>query len=262
MRDFDAYLKRIGLPDGGAVAEVHRAHATAIPFENLDPHQGREVPLALERIEDKLVARRRGGYCFEQNLLLAAALQELGAEVQTHLARVRWRANGAVRPLSHLVLCASIDGERWLADVGFGSGTLSEPIPFAPGDEHEQLGWRFRIVQDGLDWVLQTVALEDWADVYAFSEHPSPPVDLETSNWFVCTHPASPFVTGLIVAALGDDGTRRVLSDWSGELALSEHSPTGESRAPVALARVPELLAERFGLEGFSVGVNGRVTGP
>jgi N-hydroxyarylamine O-acetyltransferase len=259
VRDFDAYLRRIGLPGGGGIAEIHRAHATAIPFENLDPHRGLEVSLALERIEDKLVARRRGGYCFEHNLLLKAALEEIGAEVQTHLARVRWRANGAVRPRGHLVLCASVEGERWLADVGFGLGTLSEPIPFAPGDEHEQQGWRFRIVQDGHELLLQSVDGEDWADVYAFSPQPSPAVDLETSNWFVSTHPHSPFVTGLIVATLGRDGTRRSLSDWSGEMVLAEHSPAGETREVVKRERVPELLAERFGLEGFAHGADGRL---
>jgi N-hydroxyarylamine O-acetyltransferase len=67
----------------------HRAHLTSIPFENLDPWSGRPVSLDLVDVERKLVAERQGGYCFEQNLLLAAALEQLGYEVELLLARAR-----------------------------------------------------------------------------------------------------------------------------------------------------------------------------
>ena len=66
--DLDAYLARIGLEGRPSFAEVHRAHVTSIPFENLDPYCGIPVSLALEDLERKLVSERRGGYCFEQNL--------------------------------------------------------------------------------------------------------------------------------------------------------------------------------------------------
>ena len=150
MRDLDAYLGRIGLSDRPDIAEVHRAHATTIPFENLDSHRGIAVSLASEDIERKLVDERRGGYCFEQNLLLAGALEALGADVDLYLARVRYGAPaGVIRPRTHLVLGVHADGETWHADVGFGLGTLLEPLPFGPGAEHEQPGGRFRVAQDG-----------------------------------------------------------------------------------------------------------------
>jgi N-hydroxyarylamine O-acetyltransferase len=79
MLDLNAYLERIGLSGRPSVAEVHRAHLSSIPFENLDPHQRLPVSLAVEDIERKLVSERGGGYCFEQNLLLKAALETLGA---------------------------------------------------------------------------------------------------------------------------------------------------------------------------------------
>lgn len=259
MIDLDAYLRRVGLPDGGEIAQVHRAHATSIPFENLDPHRGLPVSLASEDLERKLVAERRGGYCFEHNLLLAAALEQMGAEVTTYLARVRWRADGAVRPRGHLVLRARLDGTDWHADVGFGMGTPLEPLPFGPGEEHEQSGWRFRIVEDGFEYVLQTLDGGHWADVYGFQPLPSPRIDLETSNWWVCTHPGSPFVSGLIAATQDDDGHRATLSDWSGTLVLGEQTPAGETRTELPRERIPELLAERFGLEGFVLDERGRV---
>ena len=260
MFDLDAYLARIGLSGCPSLAEVHRAHITSIPFENLDPHRGLPVSLAPEDLERKLVRERRGGYCFEQNLLLKAALEALGAEVELVLARVRVGAvPGAIRPRSHLLLRVRADGADWHADVGFGNGSLLEPLPWGPGEEQVQSGWRFRIVEEGPELVLQTVQAGQWADVYAFLPQASPLVDLETSNWFTCTHPHSPFVTGLIVSTQSGDGSRTTLSDWSG-LALRGETPDGGATVTaVERDAVPGLLATRFGLEGFAVGDDGRV---
>lgn len=259
MFDLDAYLSRIGLSGRPSVAEVHRAHVAAIPFENLDPQRGVPVSLAVENLERKLVAERRGGYCFEHNLLLKAALEALGAEVDTFLARVRFGAPpGTIRPRGHLVLRVRENGALWHADVGFGLGTPLEPLPFGPGEAHEQSGWHFRVVQDGPELVLQTVASGEWRDVYGFLPQPAPPVDLETSNWWVSTHPHSPFVTGLVVSAQTADGTRTTLSNW-GALELMVQTPAEHTVTPVTPDSVPELLAEHFGLAGFTLDDDGRV---
>lgn len=257
--DLDRYLERIGLRGRPGLAEVHRAHVSSIPFENLDPHRGVPVSLDIEALERKLVGARRGGYCFEQNLLLGAALTGLGLSVEPMLARVRLgRAPGVARPRTHLVLRVGHAGRSWLADVGFGGGTLLEPIPFAPDGEHEQSGWRYRLVTEGDEHVLQTADAAGWTDLYAFLPQPVPHVDLETSNWFTCTHPRSPFVTGLIVAAHRRDGTRIILSDWT-ELSLAEQAPGETTVAPVARPEIPGLLEERFGLGGFTLDAAGRV---
>ena len=258
MFDLDAYLARIGLHGRPGIAEVHRAHATSIPFENLDPQRGVPVSLALEDLERKLVAERRGGYCFEQNLLLKAALEALGARIDLFLARVRLGAGGATRPRSHLVLGVHADGRAWHADVGFGLGSLLEPLPFGPGGAHEQSGWCFRVVEDGPELVLQTTEGEGWVDLYGFLPQPVPFVDVETSSWWTSTHPRSPFVTGLIAAIQGQDGARASLSDWDG-LALTELTPAGRTVTPVKRESVPELLAGRFALAGFALDGDGHL---
>ncbi|HET7050219.1 MAG TPA: arylamine N-acetyltransferase [Solirubrobacteraceae bacterium] len=241
------------------LSEVHRAHVVTIPFENLDPHRGVPVSLELEALQRKLVDERRGGYCFEHNLLLKSALEALGAEVDLMLARVRVGGPpGAIRPRTHLVLRVRDDSGEWHADVGFGSGTLLEPIPFGPGDVHEQSGWRFRVVPEGEQLVLQTADGSGWIDLYGFIPEPVPQIDVETSNWFTSTHPRSPFVTGLIVAAHHPDGTRLSLSNWN-ELALVRQTPTGSSTSPVELESVPGLLESEFGLPGFSLSGSGRI---
>jgi N-hydroxyarylamine O-acetyltransferase len=274
MLDLDAYLERIGLDGRPSIAQLHRAHLTSIPFENLDPHQGLPVSLEVEDLERKLVTERRGGYCFEQNLLLKAALETLGAEVDMFLARMRlpgsmarppgWVGTsfepakpGVARPRSHLVLRVSENGSSWHADVGFARGIL-EPIPFGPGPTQEQSGWSFRVVEDGSELVLQRLAGDEWADVYGFLPQPVPLVDVETSNWWTSTHPRSLFVTGLIVGIRGDDGTGTLLCDWS-ELSLSEQTPAGTSVTPLERAAISELLATRFSLPGFALGTDKRI---
>ncbi len=259
MVDLDAYLARIGLRGRPSVEEVHRAHLTSIPFENLDPYCGIPVSLVAEDLERKLVSERRGGYCFEQNLLLKAALEALGAEVDPFLARVRLGApRGVMRPRTHLVLRVRADGSDCLADVGFGLGSPLEPVPFGPGGEHGRSGWRYRIVEEGSENVLQTANGSGWIDLYSFVPVSVPFVDIETSNWFTATHPRSPFVTGVIVTAHGDDGHRTMLRDWDG-LALKEQTPAGETLTPVEREALPELLSSRFGLGGYSLSTDGRL---
>ena len=251
MLDLDAYLARIGAHRQAGLTEVHRAHATSIPFENLDPRRGIPVSLEPEDLERKLVHQRRGGYCFEQNLLLKSALEALGAEVDMLLARVRVGAPpGSQRPRTHLVLRVRAEGGDWHADVGFGHGTLLEPIPFGPGEAHKQSGWHFRVVEKGRELVLQTMQGGEWSDLYGFMPEPVPLIDVETSNWFTSTYPRSPFVTGLIVSAQRPDGTRESLSDWQG-LSLTEETPAEVSVRAVEPGEVATLIAARFGLDGF-----------
>jgi N-hydroxyarylamine O-acetyltransferase len=255
----DAYLARIGLSGRPGIGEVHRAHATSIPFENLDPHRGVPVSLALDDLVDKLITRRRGGYCFEQNLLLGEALKALGAEVDLMLARVRaGGAPGDIRPRSHLVLRVRTEGVELHADVGFGVGTLLDPIPFGPGGPYTQSGWRFRVVQDGPEYVLQAASGDEWLDQYGFVPEPVPLIDVEVSSWWTCTRPGSPFVTGLIASVDRDDGSRLALSDWNG-LLLTEATPAGSNGTPVEASAIPRLLAERFGLPGFALRDDGRI---
>jgi N-hydroxyarylamine O-acetyltransferase len=258
--DLDAYLYRIGAPRDPTPAELHRAHVLAIPFENLDPQAGIPVDLDPESLQRKLVDEQRGGYCFEHNLLFGMALSELGAQVEPILARVRYGAPvGTIRPRTHLLLRVTLDGVVWHADVGFGSGTLIEPIPFGPSGAHEQWGWRFRVVPEGRELVLQAEERGVWRDVYVFDPEPTPLIDIELSNWYTATHPDSAFVTGLIIARQLPDGTRLSLSDWSGTLTLMRRTPSDTVSSQHELDEVPGLLADVFALPGFTLAEDSRL---
>ncbi|MGH2835145.1 MAG: arylamine N-acetyltransferase family protein [Solirubrobacteraceae bacterium] len=249
MFDLSRYLARVGLQGTPSLAELHRAHVTRILFENLDPLVGIAVSLEPDAIARKLLAGDRGGYCFEHNLLFQQALEALGARVEPILARVRnGRPGTAINPLTHLLLRVQHEGAIWHADVGFGQGTLLEPIPFGPGGPYEQFGWSYQVVSEGPLLVLQIAIDDGWRDLYAFRPEPAPAIDIELSNWFTCTHPQSRFVTHLLVTEHSADGSRTTLSDFSGEMVLSVQTPTGSKREPVARESVPELLERRFGL--------------
>jgi N-hydroxyarylamine O-acetyltransferase len=236
------------------LAALHRAHVCSIPFENLDPLTGIPVSLEPAALARKLVGGRRGGYCFEHNLLLAGALEALGAHVDLLLARVRWGMPAGVTPSrTHLVLRVEHDGQTLLADAGFGAGTLLEPIPYGPGGPYEQSGWTFRLTQENAGLVLQTEDQGVWRDVYAFEARPVPRIDVELSNWFTATHPESRFVRGLIVARQASDGTRSSLSDWTGRLALTVRTADRAEVTEVDREAIPTLLQERFELGGFAL---------
>lgn len=214
----DAYLERIGYsgdlrPSAAVLSAVHLAHATHIPFENIDVLRGVPIRLDLESLQGKLVEARRGGYCYEHNLLFAAVLEELGFPLTRLAARVRYRAT-RVNPRTHMLLLVDVDEGRWLADVGFGAEGLLLPVPFGSEEESRQFAWTYRVAPGpkgpalrdegpGLrldnEWFLQSKHGEEWVDLYGFTLEPQLPIDYEIANHYTSTHPDSRFVKGLTV---------------------------------------------------------------
>jgi N-hydroxyarylamine O-acetyltransferase len=251
--DLDLYFARIGYqgPRAATLAvlgELHRLHPLAIPFENLDPLTGRTVSLELPAIVDKLVVRRRGGYCFEQNTLLAHVLMQLGFRVTPLIARVLWGADaGAVTARSHMVLRVEADDTAWFADVGFGSVTLTTPLRLEAGmPQRTPLeAFRFADASHGaLD--LEVQSRDSWAKVYRFDLRRVEWIDYEVSNWYTSTWPQSKFVNNLIVCRVLPHG-RLVLHNRR----LIERAANGEVVSEHVLDDAGELalcLGERFGL--------------
>src|SRR5262249_44406568 len=146
-------------------------------------------------LQSKLVQSRRGGYCFEQNILLAAALERVGFRVTTLAARVRWGTD-QIRPRTHMLLTVELGGHPWLADVGFGGHGLLPPLPLEPDRVDHQYHWSYRVATEGNLWVLQVLLDGAWSDLYAFTTERQYAVDYEMANHFTSTHPSSPFRRG------------------------------------------------------------------
>jgi len=207
--DVQAYLQRIDYagdlqPTYAVLEALHLAHATHIPFENLDILLHRPILLDLASLQNKLIKAKRGGYCFEQNLLFAAALNTIGFSVQQLAARVRHGAQ-RVLPRTHMLLLVSIDSATWLADVGFGAEGLLLPVRFATGQEARQFAWTYRVIQEAGHWLLQSLGKPSWLDLYQFSLEPQHLIDYEMANYYVSTHPDSRFVQTLTAQRLAPD---------------------------------------------------------
>ncbi len=245
--DLAPYLTRVGLraappPTAAGLAELHLAHATHVPFENLDVILGRPIRLDPASLQRKLVRDRRGGYCFEQNLLFAAVLEALGFRVTRLAARVRYRATRLL-PRTHMLLAVEADGRPWLADVGFGgSGPLLPLRLDDPGDQR-QFHWSYRITDEGGAQVLQAAVPGGWQDFYAFTPEPQEQVDYEVANYYVSTHPDSPF-THTPVAQLPTPEARYLLRNRD----LTVERAAGSETRTVTDDELPELYARLFGL--------------
>ena len=204
--DLQAYLRRIGwegavTPDMSTLQAIVTAHVAAIPFENLNPLLGLPVSLELAALERKLVHEGRGGYCFEQNLLLQTVLRAIGFEVSGLIARVLWtRPEDAITAQSHMLLRVEMAGESWLVDVGFGGQTVVGALWLKADIEQATQLEPSRLVQVDGEWRMQSMVRGQWLSLYRFDLRPVPLIDYVVANHYVSTHPDSNFVNQLNVA--------------------------------------------------------------
>ncbi|MFE5297073.1 arylamine N-acetyltransferase [Streptomyces sp. NPDC056632] len=259
--DLHAYLTRIGRPGDthptlDVLRSVHRAHIEGIPFENLDPVLGAAPSLALSDLEAKLVHGARGGYCYEHNTLLAAALTAIGFRVTLLTARVLVGAReGEVRPRTHMLMLTEVPGEPvpYVTDAGFGSiGSLLEPIPLAAGVELHDAPRRHRLVHEPHEgplelWKLQAylMAEGEWEDQYSFTVEPFEAPDYEVINWHIATNPRSPFARGVYVQRTTPDThlslTGRRFTETAPDGSLTERELADGSE-------VLKVLRDEFGI--------------
>jgi N-hydroxyarylamine O-acetyltransferase len=236
----DAYMARIGVADHPALnpeglAAVQDAHRRAIPFENLDVRLGKGVSLEPEAIFEKLVASRRGGYCFEHNGLHLRVLAAWGFRARPLLARVWLRAEG-VPPRTHQLSLVNFADGDWIADVGFGAGH-APPMKLEPGQITSADGARHTLARDSdHGWML----LRDAVPQYSFTENQVWHSDLIQSNYWCMSAPTSRFVRSVVVSRLVED-----------ELVSLQDTRLTQGGNAVDLTdagRYREVLADLFGI--------------
>jgi N-hydroxyarylamine O-acetyltransferase len=269
--DVHAYLDRIGYqgslePNADTLAALQRAHLLAAPFENLDIGRGQPIVLDHALLFDKIVARRRGGFCYELNGLFAELLRALGFGV-TRLAAGVARADGGFGPeFDHLTLLVREVGDGawemrddrpqspipnshpptptlWLVDVGFGD-SFRAPLRLVAGLEQPQAGRAYRLDRDGERWTLWERAKEGWQPQYRFTLQPREFAEYAGMCLYHQTSPESSF-TRKRVCSLATPGGRITLSN--SQLIVTE----GDTRTEHALAdedQVRAVLRERFGI--------------
>jgi len=231
--DIDAYLARIGYtgpaaPTLDTLATLQRRHIEAIPFETLAMLLGERVRLDLPSLQQKLLARGRGGYCFELNLLFLHLLRALGFDARPLTGRVIMNGPEDARPArTHVLLLVTVDGVRYTVDVGFGGMTPTAPLRLDTEDEQATPHEPYRLTLRDGSYTLRARVGDEWRHYYLFDLAPHAEIDFEVGNWFVSTHPDSPFRSRLI-AARAVPGARHVLRD--GEYAVHRIGAPSERR--------------------------------
>jgi N-hydroxyarylamine O-acetyltransferase len=257
------YLRRVGIDDDvpptvETLRRLHIAHRETFLFENLAIQTGGAVSVALDAIERKFIDERRGGYCFEHNTLFAGVLREIGFSPVTLLGRVR-RGPPERWARTHMVLKVAVDGDVWLADVGFGGVGLLEPIRLSEGTVAEQAGLAYELRREPSDrgsaGVLWVLAMRDPArlvhdgaaslvDMYEFSEDPQTAGDVEVANHFTSTHPDSIFRKTLTIQRSARDGRVILRGD-----TLTRYQDGRTIEETIARERVKDVARDLFGIE-------------
>jgi N-hydroxyarylamine O-acetyltransferase len=256
MHDLPAYLRRIGFSgaagtDLATLRQLAQRHPQSIAFENLDAFSGRAVSLVAQDVERKLVVEGRGGWCFEQNLLLGNALRALGFTVVDLAARVIWnRPLDALTARTHRLLLVEADGRQWLMDAGFGGQTLTGVLELDNDEPQSTPHEAFRLRRLGVERLLESQIRGEWLPLYRYDLQPQLAVDFEAANYHLAHDPASHFSHAVTVSRISIVG-RHVLRGHPlhgvelGFLALHGESQRRELRET---AEILQILREVFDL--------------
>ena len=240
-------------PDRETLFRLQCAFLQAVPYENLDILAGRPLSLAEDALYDKLVTRRRGGYCFEINGFFAVLLRSMGYTVTEYLARYL-RGETAIPMRRHRVLRVTAnDGSAWIADAGIGQESFRQPLPYSDTTAEVNDGFRvYRLrKREFYGWVIEdTPVMEDttvgeaiFRPFYSFTEEPQLPIDYEMPSFWCEKHPDSPFTKAPMLAIKTETG--RVAIDGN-QFSLYENGTV--TRRSFEEAEYPALLARYFGI--------------
>jgi N-hydroxyarylamine O-acetyltransferase len=243
------YLARIGAeveaPTLDALRRLHARHLETVPFENLDIHF--RIPIVLEEnaILDKVVRRRRGGFCYELNFAFHWLLGKLGYDVEILSAEVARPDGGFGIPFDHMTLSVRIGGESWLADVGFGESFV-DPLPLATDEVHDEEPFRYRLAPRGEQWLLERCGPGETRFVpqYRFTTEPRRLSDFRAGCEYHQSSPESHFTRNVVVSRTVPGGRVTLTKD---RLVLRR----GKTRSETSLASESawrDALAESFGI--------------
>ena len=252
MLNIDAYLARINyhgsrVPNAQTLRDLQVAHLLAVPFENLSIHSGEPIVLENSALFEKIVARRRGGFCYELNGLFASLLSALGFEVVMLSAEVATKDGGFGPNFDHMTLMVVLK-DRWLVDVGFGD-SFREPLLIDERSEQVQDERTYLIREDGPYLVvLQRINSEEnqgWKTEYRFTLTPHQYPDYAEMCQYHQTSPESHFTRGRLCSKATPEG-RLTLSDM--KFITTTKSGVRQEQSLSNQEQYDQTLRESFGI--------------
>jgi N-hydroxyarylamine O-acetyltransferase len=219
-------------------------HLLRVPFENLDIHRGVPIVLDLDMIIEKVVARRRGGYCYELNSAFGALLTTLGYDVDLVAARVARDDGGFSQEFAHMALLVPCEsgGDTFLVDVGFGDA-FTKPLPLTDGVARLDRDRKVRLVRADQEWAYQEDRGDGWQTQYKFAPEPRRLEDFHDMNEWQQSSPDSHFTSQTVCSVLTVEG-RATIS--GGRLIITRDGHREERELPPT--EIEEVLRTQFGV--------------
>ncbi|CAN2390717.1 Belongs to the arylamine N-acetyltransferase family [Pristimantis euphronides] len=251
--DLKAYLQRVNLtdcapPSISALRELHRHHVHSVPTESLSIHSGEKIIFDLSWIYDKIVVRRRGGFCYENNGLFLWVLQQLGYQPKVLSSRVRNHITGIYGPpFDYMILTVELEGRRWLCDVGYGEGII-DPFPLEPGWEEEQDSGVYRLRVEGDVWYMERKEEQLWRSLFKFTLEERTFEDFREMCEYQQTSPGTIFVQKSFCSL---QLPRARLTYMGRRLISTEYTKGGGSvktTRELTEEEIPSLLRDKFGI--------------
>lgn len=248
LPDVDAYLERIAAsrrtPSIEYLDELIWAHLTHVPFEALDVFEDGEVPnLATEALAEKVVTRRRGGYCFELNKLFTFLLRELGFECTSLSACVLIDGTLPAPPM-HRGIVVEFDGKRRFCDVGYGGPSPAASIPL-DGSLTETPTGTFKIVQEGEWFIVERHKGDEVLRTIAFKDLDATECDFIAPNYFCSQNPETMFTAKRVVNIVTETGSAAIDDDV---LRIRANGDVSETTLQDE-TELAQALVEHFGIE-------------
>lgn len=252
LKNLKLYLQRLGFESPppatlDTLRQLQLRHTGAFPFENLATITGAPVLIDLPSIEEKVLLGGRGGYCYELNHLFFTLLLELGFDAQAISGRVVMsQPEGSWTARTHRLSLVTIGGERYITDVGFGGMVPTAPLLLDTEAEQATPHEPYRLEKQADGYMLRAYVAGEWRPMYLFDLQRQEDIDFTVGNWYVSTHPDSPFTQRLMVARTGD-GWRKTLNN--GSFAIHRMGADSERREVTAVDELVDVLQREFGLD-------------
>lgn len=261
--DVRAYLSRINYsgpvePSLEVLWSLHTCHLLSVPFENLSMHSGGRVQLDTTLMYDSIVNQRRGGVCYENNGLFSWLLTQLGFKVTVLSAQVKSRLYGLYGPpFDHFIILVTLDGHRWLCDVGFGVPGFWKPLSLDTSGLQEQDHRVYRIREASgmqfLEWQQEENRgmTGDWKEIYKFTLEPRHMEDFAEMCEYHQTSPYSIFSCKTVCTIFKPDGRVTFLGRNLTKVKFPQEGTGDEVKTTTREIKdheVAEMLAENFGI--------------
>lgn len=252
MLDLHAYLGRLGYasapsPTLDTLRELQSRHSAEFPFETLATLLRVPVEVEPAAVQDKLLRQGRGGYCFELNRLFLLLLQALGFDARGLTGRVVMGGPEDAQPArTHMLILVTLEGVRYITDVGFGGMVPTAPLLLDSEAQQATPHEPYRLTRVDGTYTLRALVAGGWRAMYVFDLQPVADIDYVVGNWYVCTHPDSPFL-GQMIAARTGPGLRKTLNN--GSFAIHRLGQASERVQLQSVDQVLSVLRDEFGIQ-------------